>query len=460
MQFTSLHYLAFLAVFCCVYWMTDSQKVRNVQLLVGSYLFYGWASLWYCVLLLISTAVTYVCLHALWSKEKEQRSRLPLVACIVFNIGILVLFKYWGYFIGDFINPKTASPVVQSLLNVILPLGLSFYSLQAVGLVADAYKGEVPRQGWLEVSVFLAFFPKLISGPFEKAGTFFPQIAERHAWDWANLSGGLSLMIFGFFKKLVIADNISPYVDRIFLGNPVPLTVLFTGGLCFAVQILADFSGYTDLARGSARLLGINLMENFNYPYLALTPSDFWRRWHISLSKWFTTYVYIPLGGSRTDSKLKLLFTTLVTMGASGLWHGATVNFLLWGLYYGILLFVYQLLKMDGHWVPRNAVIKWTARTVMFFWTVLGWILFKASSLTWLLQSVRSSTGERESWGISLMAVWLSFAAFFVILWTVPVVMDRFVRHPLGRGVMYACLIACILILGQEAAGDFVYFQF
>lgn len=461
MAFTSFTYLYFLAIVVALYWVVRGRIAQNVLLVVASYVFYGWLTPWYCVLLAASTLVTYGCLHILWrTPEGQAKGRWPVVMAIGVNIGMLAVLKYWNFWLDDIVAAATELgwDTSKSTLSIALPLGLSFYTLQAVGLVVDAHRGDVQRQPLLNVALFLAFFPKLISGPFEKAKEFMTTAATDRTCSAHTLESGIALMMYGFFKKLVVADGLGPYLEQILHMPEPPLTVIAATSVGFCIQILADFSGYTDIARGSARLFGIQLMENFRYPYLAISPSDFWRRWHISLSSWFRDYVYIPMGGSHSPQQWRIFAAITVTMGASGVWHGATAPFLLWGLYYGILLYLYQVCGLGGKWNPGWLVriIAWAIMTCL---TLLGWIIFKAPSAGWLLSLVTAFPAGGDAASLTLALTWLTLAGIFGGMWSVFATLSLSSARPL-RIMRNVGLVTAIVFLAQEQPIDFLYFQF
>lgn len=463
MTFTSFTYLYFLATLVSLYWIVRNRVAKNALLLVASYLFYGWMAPWYCLLLALSTFITYGCLNVLWkTPELQVKSRWPVIIGIAANIGMLAMFKYWNFWLDDIIavTANAGWTISKNTLRIALPLGLSFYTLQAVGLVVDAYRGDIQRQSPLSVALFLAFFPKLLAGPFEKARGFLDSIKADPSLTRENIEMAFSLLLYGYFKKLVIADNLSPYIAQLHKITTPSSTILFAISFCFAIQILADFSAYTDIARGSAKFFGINLAENFRNPYLALTPSDFWRRWHISLSQWFRDYVYIPLGGSHMKWQWQVALITICTMGLSGLWHGATANFAIWGIYYGVLLVIYRLLGMDGHWSPQSLLTRLLAWLTMTIWTLFGWLLFSMPSWERLFWPFQHFSIKAEVMSLSVSITWTFLCLIFCLIWGIQILLRKFSNRPIIAGIMYAYCIICIVILGQERMGDFVYFQF
>ena len=459
MAFTSFTYLYFLAIVVALYWIVRNRIAQNILLLVASYVFYGWLTPWYCILLAASTVITYGCLHVLWSTpEGQPKSRWPVAVAVLANIGMLVVLKYWNFWMDDIVSAAQSLgwSTSEQTLRLALPLGLSFYTLQAVGLIVDAYRGDVTRQSFLNVSVFLAFFPKLIAGPFEKAQEFLIQTTTIRAWSWDRWSSALPLLLMGFLKKLVVAENVGIYVAQIYVVKQPSLLLLVVGAVGFAIQILADFSGYTDIARGSARLMGFELMENFNKPYLAISPSDFWRRWHISLSKWFTNYVYIPLGGSRNGTAFTCA-AFMVTMLVSGMWHGATANFAVWGMYWGVLLCVYHLLGKGGHWQPTTAIGKLFSWLLMCFWILCSWVIFWAPQ--WQFDKFRMFPKMQVT---TTSAIFFCVFITYTLPWWIALFGESRTKNswlPV-RSICRGLSIVALLIFGAADPGAFIYFNF
>ncbi|MBU0595354.1 MBOAT family protein, partial [Candidatus Bipolaricaulota bacterium] len=314
---------------------------------------------------------------------------------------------------------------------------------------------------FLSVALFMAFFPRLAAGPIERADHLIPQLEASHSWSWRHIDNGLSLIIIGLLKKLVVADNIAVFVDRIFLLQHPSLWLLLVGSIGFTLQILADFSGYTDIARGSAALLGIDLLENFRAPYRAVSPSDFWRRWHISLSTWIRDYLYIPLGGSRSGSRVRFLVILLVAMGLSGLWHGAGWTFLLWGVYHAILLYAYHLAGRGGRWRPKTALGTAFAWGAMTLFTVFGWFLLRAPSLGWIGGAIANlQPGLRgDEWlaGVG----YLGMIAFYALPLVGTTLVTRCCpKSRIARALLLGAAIVAIVVLAQDASQDFIYFRF
>jgi len=347
-------------------------------------------------------------------------------------------------------------------LSIFLPAGISFYTFQTLSYTIDVYRGEMhARRSFLDFALYVSFFPQLIAGPIERAQHFLPQVEAERRFNFNVFLSAFPLLLSGYLRKMVVADNVAPYVNQIFLLSHPPVLLLLLGAFGFAIQIYADFSGYTDIARGSARLMGFDLMKNFDSPYLAVSPSDFWRRWHISFSSWIRDYLYIPLGGSRVSTRWKFLGVLLVSMGLSGLWHGAAWTFVLWGVYCAVILWVYHQLGLGGHWKPTLWWSRLASITVMFCLTLVGWLVFRAPSLRWLWTSLTTPDWAASAAQISA-AVFLGVA---FMMYASPLLaslaLDRFApERPVIRGAFAGIAIVVIVLFGRVGAYDFIYFQF
>jgi len=462
MIFTSYDYLLFFVLVFALYWGIPRRSFQNLLLLVSSYLFYGWIHPWFCALIATSTLVDYAC--GLGMGRSPARKRPWLLLSLIVNLGMLAVFKYFNFFAE---NVQAAAGTVglqldPVTLRVFLPVGISFYTFQTLSYTIDVYRGKLePRRSLLDFAVYVSFFPQLVAGPIERATHFLPQIESERRWRSDHLVQATPLIVFGYLKKLVIADNVALVVDKLFmLDQPSPL-MLLVAALAFAVQIYADFSAYTDIARGSARLLGFELMENFDSPYLAITPSDFWRRWHISFSSWIRDYLYIPLGGSRSGSRWATLRILLISLGLSGLWHGAAWNFVAWGIYHALLLFAWRALGLGGRWRPANRVSHLTAWAAMFGFTLIGWLIFRAPSMAWLGRALAgtlsaTSTPDHLAALYSLATIAI-YSSPFLVLW----VLSRGPRLPApARSILVGLCLVVLVLFAREGSQDFIYFRF
>jgi alginate O-acetyltransferase complex protein AlgI len=465
--FHSLNYLIFLPTVLALYWAL-SRRGQNVLLVAASYIFYGWEHPWFLLPLWGSTLVDFGC--ALGMERFPLRRRLLLVISIVVSVALLGTFKYAGFVLENVnvLLTDFGSDPLRVVFHLVLPAGLSFYTFQSIGYVVDVYVGRVrAERNLLDYALYVSFFPQLVAGPIERAGHMLPQYHSNRVFDPVGWRAGLTLMLWGFFKKVVIADNAAPIVNKVFALTHPSFPVIWAGVFGFAVQIYADFSGYTDIARGTARLLGIELMRNFNHPYISTSPADFWRRWHISLSSWLRDFIYIPLGGNR-GGPARASFHLIATFAISGLWHGASWNYVLWGLYWGFLILVQRFLGWLGvtKWFP------WIAKVAITFGvTCVGWLLFRERNLGKLLHDFSQSpfaTATGQWWvGAYLITLVFIYAAPLIIhlVATSDFTRRRFAITWPNLGLLGEAGVAALLLLGIVLArsittSDFIYFQF
>ncbi len=462
MVFTSFEYLYFLIILFSLYWASPNKKIQNLLLLSASYIFYGWIHPWFCALIAFSTIVDYF--SGLGMIKFPNKKKLFLFSSLVANLGMLAFFKYFDFFsenitillnnMGLGLNPF--------LIGILLPVGISFYTFQTLSYTIDIYRGKLmPRKNFIDFAVFVSLFPQLVAGPIERAKRLLPQIEIKRNFSWSLINSAAPLIIQGYLKKLVIADNISVYVDKVFMLEQPSVLLLIAGTLAFTIQIYADFSAYTDIARGSAKLFGFDLIKNFDRPYRAVSPSDFWRRWHISFSTWIRDYLYISLGGSRVKTKFAFFIVLLASLGLSGLWHGAAWNFIIWGIYHAIIVFVYHQLGYGGRWKPVNIKSKISSISIMFVFTVLGWMIFRTPNINWLLDIFYTwnFVGNEQMLLVSLII--LSYVAFYSILLLIihQVEYSKSDKKWLFS-IYYGFAIAVIFIFTRDGNQDFIYFQF
>ncbi len=471
MIFQSLDFIVFLLIVVSVHWLLPP-RFRSLFLLAGSYVFYGYVHPWFLFLLWFVTIAVYGCALGIERLPTYRKAFLSmgLAACL----GMLGVFKYFHFFAENFVLALRALglDVSDPVFQIVLPVGISFFAFQGMSYVIDVYRGQVQaRTNFVSVALFKAFFPQLVAGPIERATHLLPQLEKNRELRMDLLVEGFLLLIWGFFKKLVIADNVSIIANKVFALEHPSFPLLWAGVLAFCIQIFADFSAYTDIARGSAKMLGINLVENFRHPYAASSPTDFWRRWHISLSSWFRDYVYIPLGGNR-KGRLFEARNVMITFLLSGLWHGANWNYVLWGGYWGLLIIVSRNL---GGVVPAQM---WSRRWVgalqvffMFMLTNIGWLLFRETDFHYLRNELmlRPWDATAQNW---------QAAAYFVCLvgiYSVPLVIHWFadgrtgvnaaLPHAAAKSLLLRTatatgLFLAILVLRTANSGDFIYFKF
>lgn len=379
MLFNSLTYLIFFPIICILYWCIPF-KYRNAILLIASYYFYMSWEPTYAILIMITSLSTWGC--ALQIGHHEKQKKLIITLCIIVNLMILFTFKYYNFTVNTITSMISLADFKLNIphSDFLLPVGISFYTFQCIGYIVDVYRKDInPERNLITYALFVSFFPQLVAGPIERAKNLLPQFHAKHTFDGDSFIDGLKMMIWGFFMKLCIAGNVAPYVDAVY--NNVPNhngTSFLLATFFFTFQIFCDFGGYSLIAIGTAKCLGFKLMQNFNHPYLSLSVKEFWRRWHISLSSWFSDYVYIPLGGSRC-SKVKHYRNLMITMLTSGLWHGANWTFVCWGGLHGLYLVCnsyYSKLTKKRVFAPKLLRIIFT-----FSFISLAWIFFRANSI-------------------------------------------------------------------------------
>ncbi|QTE23050.1 MBOAT family O-acyltransferase [Polaribacter cellanae] len=401
MLFNSIEFLIFLPIVFLLYWFVFKKlSIQNVLILIASYVFYGWWDWRFLSLIILSTVVDYILgLQLKKTTEKKQRKRL-LIISLVFNLGLLGFFKYYNFFIDNWIEAWEAIGVTMhaSSLNIILPVGISFYTFQTLSYTIDVYREKLePTKNFIAFASFVAFFPQLVAGPIERATNLLPQFYKKREFNYDFAVSGMKLILWGLVKKVVIADSCAVLVNRIFENHQDESGLaLCMGAIYFAFQIYCDFSGYSDIAIGTSRLFGFKLMRNFNYPYFSRDIAEFWRRWHISLSTWFRDYLYIPLGGSRGSLKIKIRNVFVIFL-VSGFWHGANWTFIIWG---GLNALFFLPLLIGGK--NRKNLNEVAATSILpsfkeilqilgtFTITTFAWIFFRATSLTQAVEYIQN----------------------------------------------------------------------
>jgi len=450
-------------------------RPQNLLLLMASYVFYGWWDWRFLSLLAISTVVDYHCAQRLQSTEDPRRRKLFLYLSLCVNLGFLGFFKYFNFFCGsaESLLLQLGMQPDMPTLQIILPVGISFYTFQTMAYTIDVYRRkEVATKDFLSFAVYVSFFPQLVAGPIERSTALLPQIQSKRRITLSQLHRGSQLVLIGYFKKVFIADGVAPLVNQCF-DDPASKSgaYLLIGVYLFAIQIYGDFSGYTDIARGISRMLGIELCLNFKQPYLSRNITEFWRRWHISLSSWLRDYLYIPLGGNRRGA-LMTYRNLFMTMLLGGLWHGAGWTFVIWGALHGSYLAIHKLMtrarRGEVATVPRSlrGWLKWTAGVFVTFHLVcFAWIFFRAPDLSSALLYV-NGIGTLTTDGVSMLAQVLVFYGFFVLLVDFPAwfrdaeLPFRDSWRPWLRGVVYAVMVILISFVGDSGAQPFIYFQF
>lgn len=468
MIFTSIDFFIFFCIVLIIYWLVKQKTLQNIILLIASYLFCSWVHPWFGGLLAGSTVTDFLLGRAMVRFARKRK--LWLVISLSINLGLLGVFKYFHFFtsnIAGLLNTMQfhIEPVV---LNILLPAGISFYTLRKLGYILDVYHNVVlPADNILEYALYVSFFPQLVAGPIDSYRKLLPQIQSPREWSWKFFYAAWPLFIMGLFKKIVIADNVSLIADKIYALHEPGKFLLSVGTMAFTLQILADFSAYTDLARGIAYMLGFETSENFRSPYLSKSPTEFWNRWHITLSNWLRDYIFFPLRRSlirrfgNTAPALTLVIPPIVTMFMSGLWHGAGWTYIVWGLYYGLLIVVYQWLGLGGMWVPSGRIKALLAWVIMFALVVFGWSIFRASSLGWLTNILFHAPllAAKEDWIAGLEG--LSLTAAFAMPLFLKLILDKFFwKIEWVTGLYLAVITILLIIYTNTATPNFIYVQF
>lgn len=475
MVFNSLHFLAFFPLVTLIYFALP-KRVQWVWLLVSSYYFYMCWNAQYALLIALSTVVTYGCALAVEKMQGKGVRRAVLTAGLAVNLGILGFFKYYNFFVDTLSRAFGALGVSLHIpaFDVLLPVGISFYTFQALGYMIDVYRGDIPAERNLfRYALFVSFFPQLVAGPIERSKNLMRQVNETHCFDYKRVMDGLLIMLLGFFEKLIVADRASIYVNAVFnKGMQSAGWQIALATVVFAFQIYGDFGGYSHIAIGAAKVMGFDLMDNFRQPYFASSVREFWRRWHISLSTWFRDYVYIPLGGSRV-SPLRRAINLMVTFTVSGLWHGASLNYVAWGAMNGAL-------QIAEGYLPRSKKpVRGARRLVRMLTTFvlidLTWLFFRATALSTALRLLIRIFTAFNAPAYATGFSWVQgavLAAGIAALLLIDTLHERGInltrrldRLPMAlRGLAVLAGVLLIIVFGvwgsQYDAQAFIYFQF
>ena len=477
MLFNSLGYAVFLPIVFIVYWLIP-HKYRWIFLLGASYYFYMSWNPKYVILILGTTLLSYLCAIKIEKTDSKKTKKVWMMSALVVLIGLLFVFKYLNFFsasVCEFLGLFSIklNPFVYKL---VLPVGISFYSFQMLSYVIDVYKGTVPAEHNFAIyASFISYFPKLFAGPIERASNLIPQIKSDHKIDPDQIAYGLKLMLWGYFKKMVVSDYISKYVDAVYGNvNGYHGFSFFIASVLFSIQIYCDFSGYSDIAIGTSELFGIHLMTNFRSPYFSKSVKEFWNRWHISLSTWFRDYVYIPLGGNRC-SKAKHRMNLFVTLLLSGLWHGANWTFLAWGGVHGLALVAEDVLKKPLakiHNSKIGGVISWI---VTCFFCNLAWVFFRADSISqacFVIRNMFSGIGNIGSYvasGIAEMAIPVGYIGVLLIILFIydligmntDAIKKLNKKSPWIKWPIYIIMTLIVVFMSQKGEpAEFIYLQF
>ncbi len=477
MLFNSIEFAIFLPIVFLLYWFVFNRnlKLQNLFIVAVSYIFYGWWDWRFLFLIAFTSACSFTAGLLIEKYRGEPRKAKAVSAVnIIINLLILGVFKYYDFFASSFADLFLGGRDDALLLHLILPVGISFYTFQALSYSIDVYKGKLePTHDIIQFFAFVSFFPQLVAGPIERATNLLPQFAKPRVFEYGTGVDGLRQILWGLFKKMVVADNCAVYVDNVFSSYQTQSgSTLLLAAVFFAFQIYGDFSGYSDIAIGTAKLFGIKLMRNFNVPYFSRDIAEFWRRWHISLTTWFRDYVYIPLGGSRC-SKVNIVRNTFVIFLLSGFWHGANWTFIAWGAYHALLFLPLILLGRnrryrdtvaEGKLLPSLKEVGQMLLT--FFLVVIGWVVFRAESIgqAWdYLGGIFSASLFTRPDAPGVTGFSFAIVVMLLVEWV-----QRSKRHGLDLSgikygaVRYAAYLAALFLifaLGGQAE-NFIYFQF
>ena len=395
MLFNSIEFLLFLPTIFILYWFVFNKnlKYQNTLILVSSYVFYGWWDYRFLSLIFLSTIVDYVIGLSISNQSSKKKQKSLLWGSVLFNLSVLGFFKYYNFFVDSWVELfSSLGYEIKSIwtLNFILPVGISFYTFQTMSYTIDIYRKKLePTKDFISFASFVSFFPQLVAGPIERASNLLPQILKKREFQYDQVIQGLKLILWGMFKKVVIADSLAPIVDDIFSNyQDFGGGTLWLGAIYFSFQIYCDFSGYSDIAIGTSKLLGFELMSNFKFPYFSRNIGEFWRRWHISLSTWFRDYLYIPLGGSQ-EGKWKSIRNIFIIFLVSGFWHGANWSFIFWGLFHSILFLPTFMFNKNRNYtssiIAANTLLpslkEFISVGTTFLLVTIGWVFFRSESI-------------------------------------------------------------------------------
>ena len=481
MLFNSIDFAVFLPIVFALYWFVTNKslKMQNLLIIAASYLFYGWWDWRFLSLIIFSTLVDYAVGVGLSKQENQTKRKLLLWTSITVNLGFLGLFKYYDFFLENFISAFSllGMPIQANSLNIILPVGISFYTFQTLSYSIDVYRRKLePTKDFFAFAAFVCFFPQLVAGPIERATHLLPQFYSKRKFDYSLAVDGMRQILWGLFKKIVIADNCANYANIIFNNSEdYSGSSLALGAIFFTFQIYCDFSGYSDIAIGTSRLFGFDLMQNFNFPYFSRDIAEFWRRWHISLSTWFRDYLYIPLGGSRGGTWMKVRNTFIIFI-VSGFWHGANWTFIVWGALNAVYFLPLLLTKNNrnhidivakGRYLP--SIRELLSILLTFGLTVVAWVFFRAENITHASTYIIDMFTDFNSY-LSFNVYWeykkilLFITVFMTIEWFGRE--GQYALDSLGsnwkrpvRYLMYYAIMLAIFWYGGEEQ-QFIYFQF
>tara|TARA_R110000850_G_scaffold275701_1_gene415553 strand:+ start:4508 stop:5935 length:1428 start_codon:yes stop_codon:yes gene_type:complete len=475
MLFNSIAFFVFLPTVFILYWFVFKKhlKAQNLLVLVSSYVFYGWWDYRFLALIVASTLVDYGIGLALSHETRKKRRKLFLMCSLVFNIGLLGFFKYFNFFIESWVEAWGALGVEMhsSSLNIILPVGISFYTFQTLSYTIDVYRNKIkPTNKLVEFAAYVSFFPQLVAGPIERAAQLLPQFQKKRMFDYELAKSGVHLIIWGLFKKVVVADNCAFFVNQIF-EQPTGYSTaeLWAGAVLFGIQIYGDFSGYSDIAIGTGRLFGFRLMTNFAFPYYSRNIAEFWRRWHISLSTWFRDYLYIPLGGSR-GSKAQQIRNVFIIFLVSGFWHGANWTFLVWGGIHALLFLPLLLGNKNRNYLARDAfkLRQLGSIGITFLLVTIAWVFFRADTVSIAFSYIKDMVLWSDA-GLGffyktnkylLLSLIIGFSVLVMLGFEWMAVRRQQVEVSLSPVKAVFVILLIVLMGAFKDPAEFIYFQF
>lgn len=483
MLFNSFDFAIFLPIVFILYWFFTEKnlKLQNTLIVLASYVFYGWWDYRFLSLIILSTVLDFTIGSRLKKEENTTNRKILLWLSIIVNLGFLGFFKYYNFFLENFIDTFSffGFTIKANTLNIILPVGISFYTFQTLSYTIDVYKRKLePTNDFIAFSAFVCFFPQLVAGPIERATNLLPQFYKKRKFDYSKAIDGLRQILWGLFKKVVIADHCAVFANDIFNSyQDYSGSTLLIGAIFFTFQIYGDFSGYSDIAIGTSRLFGFDLKQNFAFPYFSRDISEFWRRWHISLNTWFRDYLYIPLGGSRGGVKIKIRNTFIIFL-VSGFWHGANWTFIVWGALNAIYFLPLMLLNKNRNnldVVAQGRLLPSLKETIniltTFFLTVLAWIFFRAENISQalvIIKNIFSASIFKIPYfenGTTAIPVICYTILFLIIEWfgrenLYAIQKSKVFKYTGLKYSMYYFLVGVIIWSLKNSGGDFIYFQF
>ena len=472
MLFNSIEFLLFLPIVFVLYWFVfnTNLKAQNSLILISSYVFYGWWDFRFLSLIFLSTIVDYIIGLNIPKQDSDKKQKFLLWCSVLFNLSVLGFFKYYNFFVDSWIDLfSSVGYEIKSVwtLNIILPVGISFYTFQTMSYTIDIYRKKLePTKDFISFASFVSFFPQLVAGPIERASNLLPQILKKRSFKYEQGIQGFRLIIWGMFKKVVIADSLAPIVDGTFNNyQDFGGGTLWMGAIYFGFQIYCDFSGYSDIAIGTSKLFGFELMSNFKFPYFSRNIGEFWRRWHISLSTWFRDYLYIPLGGSK-HGKLRSIRNIFVIFLVSGFWHGANWTFIVWGLYHSILFLPSFMFNTNRNYtssiIGENSYLptikEFLQVGITFLLVSIGWVFFRSENIN---NSFKFLNQMFTDFSFKSEFEWLNiYLLCFIIIEFLIRKNERLTEKYFNYDWILFSIISLAILLFLSGEEQFIYFQF